>query len=770
MADPVVSANSNGNGPSQATPVNGSSKRSKPTKLAKRRPSSPPSPASRWLRKNNDKRRGSDKKDDSNGALLRKKLDAPAVVVDSDPATAMIPPSHNGPNGTTPTQNGLSSSDSTEAKFKISTAIPKSASLLDLDSFDELSFSKRGSILLGGKRGVHRPRPGKSSLTHKPSPPLSPIKSPPTPELQPLITLHTLSAEDEAASNRVRFMYEYGDPDGPSLATTRLSLVPDAPTPPASSHSIAISSDSDSGTPNDAMRRLQGSSGPPDSLSPTLRAPSALSTRSHLRSARRESMIIREEDELAGGIEDWAALNSADVDRYGFISPLRQVSFAQSSPASSPDPTSTSPKPPSNRTSTLLSAPNSRRPSRKPSTRSLQPPASILSSTSSKSARPALLPTSKAKRTLASASDMLTPLPGMADETARQDASRAAARTAKETQRGDKWRKMARAVNGIQAGAPPSSSGQVGGGGGGGMEFDFDPANAKVISRTWKGIPDRWRASAWWSFLRRSALRAPQISSPTTLDLDPTALIDHFFTLVDTPCVDDMQIDLDVPRTVAGHVMFRRRYRGGQRLLFRVLHCLSLAFPDVGYVQGMAGVAATLLCYYEEERAFVMAVWLWRCRGVEALYEDGFGGLMSALERFGELDVKRGRGGVVAKLTDLGIPPTTYGTRWYLTLFNYSIPFAAQLRVWDLLMLYDTRPLSKPAPNQKDDTTIDLLHAVSAALLDGLADVLAGADFEQAMHVLTSFVPVGDEDLLVRVVGVEWKRLGMGVSNGKGRG
>jgi hypothetical protein len=80
--------------------------------------------------------------------------------------------------------------------------------------------------------------------------------------------------------------------------------------------------------------------------------------------------------------------------------------------------------------------------------------------------------------------------------------------------------------------------------------------------------------------------------------------------------------------------MFRKRYRGGQRLLFRVLHALSLYFPDVGYVQGMAALAATLLCYYDEEHAFVMMVRLWQLRGLERLYESGFEGLMDALAEF----------------------------------------------------------------------------------------------------------------------------------------
>lgn len=61
---------------------------------------------------------------------------------------------------------------------------------------------------------------------------------------------------------------------------------------------------------------------------------------------------------------------------------------------------------------------------------------------------------------------------------------------------------------------------------------------------------------------------------------------------------------------------------------------MSLYLPDTGYVQGMAALAATLLCYYEEDRAFVMLVRLWMLRGLERLYESGFAGLMEALDDF----------------------------------------------------------------------------------------------------------------------------------------
>lgn len=113
--------------------------------------------------------------------------------------------------------------------------------------------------------------------------------------------------------------------------------------------------------------------------------------------------------------------------------------------------------------------------------------------------------------------------------------------------------------------------------------------------------------------------------------------------------------------------------------------------------------------------------------------------------------------------TELGISPTAYGTRWYLTLFNYSIPFPAQLRVWDVFMLLGDPDLGATAsatPNGSDTSFhggLDVLHATSAALIDGTREILLDSDFENAMKVLTSWIPIRDEELLMRVAKVEWK-------------
>ncbi|PPJ52449.1 hypothetical protein CBER1_10383 [Cercospora berteroae] len=543
-----------------------------------------------------------------------------------------------------------------------------------------------------------------------------------------------LSAEEMTFSMKVRSMYEHGDERGANWGLPMSSsmsyttsgkdtpdtMIRDTPTPEVVVHKVRSY---DQGNNSDQW-------------------PLSDNRFSYI------SKYSRTSNELAGGIEDWENIDGSLVDRYGFIHLNRGNSSGSSK--SGPDGGM-------QRVATSLRIKSqSRRPrerglqrglSSARSSRSLPPPSrdfgtrggpgSVHStySTSSKSSRNPFR--SRSMRLLAEASDMLSLPPGLADIAEAEDAgATASAQKQREWARGEKWQKMAKAVVRRNEGK------------GGGMHFEFDTTDPKLVERTWKGIPDRWRAAAWHSFLSESAKRRGN----RTTDEE---LIGQFHKLQEMSCADDVQIDVDVPRTVQLHIMFRRRYRGGQRLLFRVLHAMALYFPEVGYVQGMASIAVTLLCYYDEENAFVMMVRLWQLRGLESFFTENFSGLMAALAEFEQDWLSRGD--VATKLTDLGITSVTYGTRWYLTLFNMSVPFPAQLRIWDVFMLLGDAPNSTGAPNAFGGADLDVLHATSAALIDATREILIDSDFENAMKVLTSFVPIKDEDMLMKVAHIEYK-------------
>ena len=500
----------------------------------------------------------------------------------------------------------------------ITTTVPKS-SFDNLASPDQVQFSNRGSMLIGGKRANQRspvvnhharPSVGRRQLANSNSTPptfITPVKE--------------LSVDDEVDSRKVRSMYEVGMEHGTSVnyltpigsgATERDMKSQD--TPDLHHHDVDLSI-------------------------PDILANYSNTSHTNLDSGR-SSSTKREDHELAGGIEDWEDVNGEDIDRYGFIVPRRVASATMSviTPCL-PPPESRSlqrvssslqlaSKAPRRQHSKLGRSPSvnwsvhsttSRLSDRRLSQRrtsssggsyqsSLSRPVSRIRSAAN------LLPHNRERRCVDEAGDMLTLPPGLAD-IAENEEGRKVENEAKrrEWEREDKWRNMAKLVR-------PNRDG-------GGMAFEFDTRSPKLVSRTWKGIPDRWRATAWHAFLTASAKKRPE-------SLSDQEVIKIFHELIERSSADDVQIDLDVPRTINCHIMFRRRYRGGQRLLFRVLHCMSVFFPETGYVQGMAALAATMLCYYDEEMAFVMLVRMWQLRGIARLYQSGFEGLMEALDEF----------------------------------------------------------------------------------------------------------------------------------------
>ena len=73
------------------------------------------------------------------------------------------------------------------------------------------------------------------------------------------------------------------------------------------------------------------------------------------------------------------------------------------------------------------------------------------------------------------------------------------------------------------------------------------------------------------------------------------------------------------------------------------------------------------------------------------------------------------------------------------------------------MLLGDADPGFQPNKERPFAGGLDVLHATSAALIDGTREILLDSDFENAMKVLTSWIPVKDEELLMKVTKAEWK-------------
>ncbi|GLB43592.1 putative protein with domain in Tre-2, BUB2p, and Cdc16p [Lyophyllum shimeji] len=251
----------------------------------------------------------------------------------------------------------------------------------------------------------------------------------------------------------------------------------------------------------------------------------------------------------------------------------------------------------------------------------------------------------------------------------------------------------------------------------------------KLRARVYKGIPDAWRSAAWELLMSRYARTGIR---------EMELLGREYRDALDKPSTYDIQIDLDVPRTISGHIMFRTRYGAGQRSLFHVLHCFSLRCAKCGYVQGMGPIAATLLCYFDPERVYASLVRLHDAYSMHTVFSPGFPGLLEAIyvqERVTEQMMP----GVFLAFKKHMISTTSYATKWYITLFSNSVPFQTQLRLWDAFLMEG----------------YDVFIAVAVAIVWVYRDQItsSGATFETVLSLLSSFFVPEDEDTLLAWIG-----------------
>ncbi|KAG6857316.1 hypothetical protein H0H87_006509 [Tephrocybe sp. NHM501043] len=248
---------------------------------------------------------------------------------------------------------------------------------------------------------------------------------------------------------------------------------------------------------------------------------------------------------------------------------------------------------------------------------------------------------------------------------------------------------------------------------------------AKLRRRVYKGIPDAWRPASWELLMARH-----------TGGRGMEELEKQYNEALDKPSTYDIQIDLDVPRTISGHIMFRTRYGAGQRSLFHVLHSFSLLCPKCGYVQGMGPITFTLLSYLTPPRAYAALVILHSSPhySLHTLFSPGFPGLLENIyiqERIMQSTMPQ----VYEACKKHGVSTTAYATKWYITLFCGSVPFQMQLRMWDAFLL------------EGYEVFVGVAVAIVWVYRDQITS--ASANFETILSLLSSFFVAEDEDVLM---------------------
>ncbi|CAF4746396.1 unnamed protein product [Pieris macdunnoughi] len=206
--------------------------------------------------------------------------------------------------------------------------------------------------------------------------------------------------------------------------------------------------------------------------------------------------------------------------------------------------------------------------------------------------------------------------------------------------------------------------------------WDSPATKEKLHRRIYKGIPNSLRIKIWCKLLDVNRIKS-----------DNPGKYQEMLKLAKIWSTDVRQIDSDVNRQFREHQFYRERYSEKQCSLFNVLCAYSMYNTEVGYCQGMSGLAGVLLMYMDEEDAFwALAILLSEKKyNMHGLYIEGFPKLTRFLEHHDKILTK-----FMPKLKfhfdKYGLDAILYSLKWYFVCFVERVPFSLCLRVWDIFL------------------------------------------------------------------------------------
>lgn len=205
--------------------------------------------------------------------------------------------------------------------------------------------------------------------------------------------------------------------------------------------------------------------------------------------------------------------------------------------------------------------------------------------------------------------------------------------------------------------------------------FSVERPGEKLKRRVFKGIPDSIRGEAWKKML-------------CVDKFDRTGIYNQFRNFAQHNSPDIRQIDLDVNRTYRNHIMFRDRFSVKQQALFNILSAYSVYNTDVGYCQGMSGIAALLLMYMNEEDAFwaLSELLTDRKHSMHGMFVPGFPKLLRMQNHHDKIFKK-----LIPKMfkhfEKEGVHNSLYTLKWFMQVFLDRLPFSLVLRIYDIFIL-----------------------------------------------------------------------------------
>jgi hypothetical protein len=144
-------------------------------------------------------------------------------------------------------------------------------------------------------------------------------------------------------------------------------------------------------------------------------------------------------------------------------------------------------------------------------------------------------------------------------------------------------------------------------------------------------------------------------------------------------------IDLDIERTFPYMGVFKKESQLGENLR-EILRIFVVARPDIGYVQGLSYIAATLLLEMDKFQAFVCFMNIILSPNILPFYRLDEQNIKKRLDLFNDI-FKINLPDLYEHFKENEVLPEHYLLEWLMTLYTRSLYIDLSLRIWDIYMI-----------------------------------------------------------------------------------
>ena len=154
-------------------------------------------------------------------------------------------------------------------------------------------------------------------------------------------------------------------------------------------------------------------------------------------------------------------------------------------------------------------------------------------------------------------------------------------------------------------------------------------------------------------------------------------------------------IDLDIERTFPYMGVFKKDSQLGENLR-EILRIFVVARPDIGYVQGLSYIAATLLLQMDKFQSLVCFMNIILSPNILPFYRLDEQNIKKRLDLFNDI-FKINLPELFEHFQENEILPEHYLLEWLMTLYTRNLYFDLSLRIWDIYMIEGIVALYKTA-------------------------------------------------------------------------